>query len=203
MKSWQNRVPGRVIRKCKGPEAACGVCQKMCYCHVFMHIYHSLLVSVCLYLKMRGQVGLYSFHKMETRSVTLLVTLPKGIYLYVPSNKWWVSACARHNADTTTKGQAVPVKSSRQTSEQNSVAQWMYWYKSWKRESIPGSWRAGLLGHPDSGGFQQKGVRGKGSLGRGVHQELITGAEGKASPMVRGATVGRDWRGWGSGQEGQ
>lgn len=97
-----------------------------------MHIYYSLLVSVCLYLKMSGQVGLCSIHKMETRSVSLLVTLPKGIYLCVPSNKWEVSTCARHNADTTMKSLAVPVKSSQKTSEQNRVAQWMYLYKSWK-----------------------------------------------------------------------
>lgn len=94
----------------------------------------------------------------------------------------------------------MPVKSS-QTSEQNRVAQWMYRYKSWKRESVPGSRRAGLLRDPEGGDFQQRRVRGKGSLGTEILQELRTGAEGEACPMVRGATVAGDWRDWGSGQE--
>lgn len=94
------------------------------------------------------------------------------------------------------KGQAMPVKSS-QTSEQNRVAQWMYRYKSWKRESVPGSRRAGLLRDPEGGGFQQRRVRGKGSLGTEILQELRTGAEGETGPMVRGATVGRRLEGLG------
>lgn len=53
-----------------------------------MHVYHNLLVSISLCLKISGLVGVCSFHKMETRSVSLLVTQLKGIYLCVPSNKW-------------------------------------------------------------------------------------------------------------------
>lgn len=70
-----------------------------------------LCMRITVFVSALCQVGLCSFQKVERR-VSLIVTLPKGVYLCVPSNKTLLSTHARYNA-VTMKGQALPKRSSQ------------------------------------------------------------------------------------------
>lgn len=110
------------------------------YKNVFMHAYYSLL---CLYLKTGGQVGLCGFHKME-RSVSLIVTLPKGVYLCVPPNKTLLSIYMCQGQCGYSEGPSHAFEDLSAKSEQSRTAQCgtctsrgLCWYNSQK--ATPGT----------------------------------------------------------------
>lgn len=138
------------------------------YRNVFMHAYYSLL---CLYLKTGGQVGLCGFHKME-RSVSLIVTLPKGVYLCVPPNKTLLSIYMCQGQCGYSEGPSHAFEDLSAKSEQSRTAQCgtctsrgLCWYNSQK--ATPGTWRAGLLRDPEEGHSSRRGMWDRAAQGQG------------------------------------